>query len=107
MQIKPEHWYCGFRTKEIDSEKLNEIFEQVLLDAKITIVGSHVCNYEGGGDGFTLIFFLGESHLAITVYPECGETFIELSCCNQEMFDNFVAIVRSRNLGYGLVFSKV
>jgi len=40
--------------------------------------------------GYTALFLLSESHLAIHTFPEHGQTYIELSSCVKEFFDNFI-----------------
>lgn len=42
--------------------------------------------------GYTAIFLLAESHLAIHTFPEELKTYIELSSCNEEMYKKFVKI---------------
>ena len=33
--------------------------------------------------GFTAVWLLSESHLAIHTFPEAGKTYVELSSCNE------------------------
>lgn len=40
--------------------------------------------------GYTSLFLLSESHLAIHTFPEQKQTYIELSSCVKTPFDNFV-----------------
>lgn len=40
--------------------------------------------------GYTALFLLSESHFAIHTFPEQGQTYIELTSCIKEPFDNFV-----------------
>lgn len=40
--------------------------------------------------GYTALFLLSESHLAIHTFPEHKQTYIELSSCIKTPFDNFV-----------------
>lgn len=40
--------------------------------------------------GYTALFLLSESHLAIHTFPEEGQTYIELSSCVKKQFDLFV-----------------
>jgi S-adenosylmethionine/arginine decarboxylase-like enzyme len=40
--------------------------------------------------GFTALFLLSESHLAIHTFPEENKTYIELSSCVEKQFNNFV-----------------
>jgi S-adenosylmethionine decarboxylase len=37
--------------------------------------------------GYTALFLLSESHLAIHTFPEEGQTYIELSSCVKKPFD--------------------
>ena len=39
--------------------------------------------------GFTAVFILAESHLAIHTFPEEGKSYIQLSSCVERYFNNF------------------
>ena len=41
--------------------------------------------------GYTALWLLGESHLAIHTFPEEQKSYIELSSCNEDYFWYFVA----------------
>ena len=41
--------------------------------------------------GFTAVFVLAESHLAIHTFPEEGKSYIQLSSCNKSYYDSFWA----------------
>jgi len=41
--------------------------------------------------GYTALWLLGESHLAIHTFPEAGLAYIELSSCNAEYYEYFKA----------------
>lgn len=43
--------------------------------------------------GYTCLWLLAESHLAIHTFPEKGKSYIELSGCNQEMNSAFERLV--------------
>lgn len=45
--------------------------------------------------GYTKLWLLGESHLAIHTFPEEGKTYVELSSCNKAMYDRFVALMHA------------
>lgn len=47
--------------------------------------------------GYTAIWLLGESHLALHTFPEEGKAYIELSSCNKEKHDKFAKLLS--NLG--------
>ena len=40
--------------------------------------------------GFTALFLLSESHFAIHTFPECSQTYLELSSCVDEPFQHFL-----------------
>lgn len=44
--------------------------------------------------GYTGIFLLSESHLAIHSFPEEQKIYIELSSCVKEYYDNFVVSIQ-------------
>ena len=39
--------------------------------------------------GYTCIWLIGESHLAIHTFPEEGKTYIDLTSCNEHKFNLF------------------
>ncbi len=41
--------------------------------------------------GYTALWLLGESHLAIHTFPEEGKSYIELSSCNEYYYLYFAA----------------
>ena len=45
--------------------------------------------------GYTCIWLLAESHLALHTFPEKGQSYVELSGCRKEMNDLFVAAFHS------------
>lgn len=40
--------------------------------------------------GYTCLWLLSESHFAIHTFPEANKTYIELSSCNRQMYENFL-----------------
>lgn len=68
-------------------------YSQALVDAGFTVrdrLFSFFSPY-----GFTALYLLSESHFAIHTFPEEGKTYIELSSCVKEFFDNFKALVEA------------
>ncbi len=43
--------------------------------------------------GYTAIWLLAESHLALHSFPEENRTYLQLSCCNQEKYHLFEQII--------------
>lgn len=49
-----------------------------------------LCEHKFQPQGYTCLWLLGESHLAIHTFPEEGVAYLELSSCVQKPFDLFV-----------------
>ena len=43
--------------------------------------------------GYTCLFLIAESHLAIHTFPECGKMYVELSSCNKTKYRIFRRIL--------------
>lgn len=66
------------------------------LDAKLKISGFgvlKVVEYHFQPYGYTALWLLSESHLAVHTFPEKGKTYIELSSCVKKQFDKFVKLM--------------
>jgi S-adenosylmethionine decarboxylase len=72
---------------ETDPIPLMKTFTKALKDSGFTIM--QICTQLFDPQGFTAVWILAESHLAIHTFPEEGKTYVELSSCNEEMFDKF------------------
>ena len=76
---------------ETSPEKLKLIFEQILRKSGFGILNFMEHAFEP--QGWTGIWLLAESHLAIHTFPEAEKTYIELSSCNREMYDDFLRLL--------------
>lgn len=72
---------------EINPAKLKEQYTIKILDSGFTILSFHEHFFIP--QGWTGIWLLAESHLAIHTFPEENKTYIELSSCNKEYFKMF------------------
>lgn len=86
--MKAMMWNKYFWIGSIDPVELKTTYQDLLIDSGFTIL-NHVEHYFKP-HGYTCLYLLGESHLAIHTFPEEGKTYIELSSCNEEYFYNFV-----------------
>lgn len=71
-----------------------------LMDALLQKSGYTVLNkmeHHFEPQGFTAIWLLAESHLAVHSFPESGKTYIELSSCNKDKNDKFVQLLNEQN----------
>lgn len=71
-----------------DAEKLRGIFQLFLEKAGYGIVNFTEHHFQP--QGYTCIWLLSESHLALHTFPEEGRTYVELSGCSEEMNRVFV-----------------
>ncbi len=66
----------------VDEEKLNNLFEQILLKAEFKIL--NFSSHQFPVNGYTAFWLLAESHLALHTFSDDKVTYIELSSCNYE-----------------------
>jgi S-adenosylmethionine decarboxylase len=94
MQRKPTHIY-NFRCwiDLTDAEKLRDIFRLFLEKAGYGIVNFTEHHFQP--QGYTCIWLLSESHLALHTFPEEERTYVELSGCSKEMNRVFVEDVKA------------
>ena len=78
------------------SSWIDETEPKYLLDKFTTLLNNagfnvlDVLEYKFNPIGYTALFLLSESHFAIHTFPENNQTYIELSSCVKQQFDNFV-----------------
>jgi len=70
-----------------------KLYGRMLKKAGFTIL--QVCVQKFEPDGFTAVWILAESHLALHTFPEENKTYVELSSCNEEMLENFKKEVKN------------
>lgn len=91
--MKAQIWNFNKWMQETDAEKLAGEFDKLLLDSGFHVLAT--CNYFFQPQGFTKLWLLGESHFAIHTFPEERKTYIELSSCNELMYNKFVRLLES------------
>ena len=79
--------------KEINPEKLKNNYSDLLGLSKFDILNFQEHYFEP--EGYTALWLLGESHLAIHTFPEENKSYIELSSCNLEYYEFFKANIYS------------
>jgi len=73
---------------EVDPTQLCELCEKLLVEAGFGILNFMEHHFEP--IGWTGIWLLAESHLAIHTFPEESKAYVELSSCNTEMYEAFI-----------------
>lgn len=76
---------------ECNPESLKSDFEDILTKAGFGILGFMEHHFEP--QGYTGLWLLSESHFAIHTFPEENKTYIELSSCNSDMYDDFLSLL--------------
>lgn len=70
-----------------ESNVLKYLIEELLTESSFTILG--YLEHSFVPHGFTCLWLLSESHLALHTFPEEGRSYIELSSCNLRFFQLF------------------
>lgn len=89
--MKARMWRHPTWVKETDPEVLKELLDKMLADSGFTVLG--FIDHHFSPFGYTALWLLSESHLAIHTVPEQGKTDCELSSCNQDMFVRFIRLL--------------
>lgn len=76
--------------KETDPVKLKEELTDKLKKAKFGILNFNDYNFKPFG--YSALWLLSESHLAVHTFPEHNKTYVELSSCVKEQFDLFIKL---------------
>jgi len=74
---------------EVDPIKLKNTYSDL-----IELSGFDILNFQEhhfNPTGWTGLWLLGESHFAIHTFPEEKKSYIELSSCNENMYNYFVS----------------
>ena len=82
--------YSGW-INNCDPKALKKGFRELLEKSDFAVLGfkDHVFD----PCGYTCIWILGESHLAVHTFPEEGCAYIELSSCNEAKLYDFLAML--------------
>lgn len=82
--MKAQIWNKRKWIKEVDPYILKNKYSQMIKESGFTILS--FTEHHFMPVGWTGIWLLAESHLAIHTFPEEGKTYIELSSCNKKYF---------------------
>lgn len=82
-QIFNEKWWI----EHLSTDELKNRFESGLNESQFHIL--NYCEHFFDQQGFTCVWLLAESHLAIHTFPEDNKIYVELSSCNLEKLERF------------------
>lgn len=89
MKAELFNFKCWINTS--DSEELKSKLEVFLGKSEFTILG--FIDHQFSPQGYTCVWLLAESHLAVHTYPEHGKSYIELTSCVVQKLDVFKACI--------------
>ena len=70
-----------------------ETFEDLLNQSGFTIL--NCVDHHFNVQGYTCLWLLAESHLAIHTFPEEDKCYVELSSCNKEKLEQFKTLMNA------------
>ena len=91
--MKAQIFNYRFWIKETTPNFIHQKLRIILSDSGFKILQSIEHYFDPYG--YTALFLLGESHLAIHTFPEENKSYIELSSCNANYFNIFKKTIRS------------
>lgn len=77
----------------IDPKVLVDTFSRLLKEAGYTAV--NFTEHHFSPHGYTCLWLLSESHLALHTFPETQKTYVELSGCREEMNVKFIELLQA------------
>ncbi|MCX7710727.1 MAG: S-adenosylmethionine decarboxylase [Clostridia bacterium] len=81
--------------KYIEVEKLKERMSEMLEQSGFNTL--RMCEHYFDPEGYTGLWLLSESHIAVHTFPEEAKVYIELSSCVERPFQNFVKLIENHN----------
>jgi S-adenosylmethionine decarboxylase len=91
--MKAKIWNNKFWIKETRPNILKQKYTKLLKESNFKILSFKQHYFKP--QGWTGIFIIAESHLAIHTFPEESKTYIEFSSCNKEKQKTFMKISKA------------
>lgn len=89
---KAEIFNAKWWIKQTNPEFCKSTCEDLLSKSEFTVL--NVVEHHFNQQGYTCLWLLAESHLAIHTFPEEEKCYIELSSCNKEKLDVFTRLIQ-------------
>ena len=83
-------WNYSEWLQETNPQKLRTLFDNALRKAGFNILC--FTDHHFTPQGYKALWLLTESHFAVHTFPEFGKTYIELSSCNLEFYQEFLKL---------------
>lgn len=85
-------WNFSEWIQETNPQKIRQMFDEWLRKAGFNILC--FTDHHFIPQGYTALWLLTESHFAVHTFPEFGKTYIELSSCNLEFYQEFLKLTK-------------
>ena len=92
--MKPEIYNYRIWINQTDPEILIQMIETWLEKTGFSVVNKMDHHFEP--QGYTAMWLLKESHLAIHTFPEANKTYLELSSCNKAKNEKMVTLIQQQ-----------
>lgn len=86
--MKAKIWNNSQWMNETTPNIIKGKIDSILKESKFNILG--FIEHYFKPKGYTAMWLLGESHCCIHTFPEEKKTYIELSSCNEEKYNEFI-----------------
>ncbi len=73
------------------NEEITDLYGGLLTQSGFTVLG--FIDYIFDNNGYTAMWLLAESHLAVHTFPEEGKMYVELSSCNEKKTKKFIELL--------------
>jgi S-adenosylmethionine/arginine decarboxylase-like enzyme len=83
-------WNYSVWIQETNPQRIKESFNELLNRSGFNVL--NLMEHHFQPQGYTCIWLLSESHFAVHTFPEFGKSYIELSSCNLEFYQEFLKL---------------
>lgn len=85
-------WNYSEWIAETNPQKIKTLFDNLLLRSGFNVIDCSEHHFNP--QGYTALWLLSESHFAVHTFPEFGKSYIELSSCNLEYYQQFIEMTK-------------
>lgn len=89
QMFNDQRWLYG--TVYLKPETIKALMDEILEDCDFSILA--FTDYRFTPHGYTALWLLGESHLAIHTFPEEETVYVELSSCVYDQYRKYIDIM--------------
>lgn len=91
VSLDAEMYHFETWVQKTDPVSIKVDFQNILQESGFTIV--NFIEHRFPVEGFTCVWLLAESHLAIHTFPNSKKSFVQLSSCNFEKRNTFEKLI--------------